>query len=215
VRSPRRGYTLIEIMLVLALLVVLAALALPVLDLFQAGPRLTAATDTVREFLTQARTRAIQDRRPYRFAVKDGSGDFRVAPDSSDFWPDSPSSSIPALADDAPFVVEGTLPPKVVFDVAGSGAGSGGGDWTAVVTFQADGTASADGQVCFRTAGAAPVTLRLRAATGLIASVPLTHLCPAGPRREAPAGKNLRESPCIAAAVVRTSIPVVTADSPT
>jgi Tfp pilus assembly protein FimT len=165
-----------ELALVVALLVIVAAVALPVINSMQAGPRLTAATDMVRANLSQARSKAIEDRRGYRFAVKAGTGDFRVAPDSSDFWPDSSasSSSIPTDPDDPATVIDGTLPEKVTFDVSGSGSSQGGGSgWTTVVTFQADGTASEDAQVCFRTQGASPATLRLRATTGLITEAAL------------------------------------------
>jgi prepilin-type N-terminal cleavage/methylation domain-containing protein len=174
VRKSRRGYTLIELALVLALLVILAALALPVIESMQAGPRLTAAADTVRANLSQARSKAIEDRRSYRFAVKAGTGEFRVAPDSSDFWADgSAGGGAPADPDEAALVVDGTLPEKVSFDTAGSGGTGGGSDWTTVVTFQADGTAAEDAQVSFHTQGASPATLRLRAATGLITEAAL------------------------------------------
>jgi prepilin-type N-terminal cleavage/methylation domain-containing protein len=168
--KQRPAYTLLEMVLVLALLVVLAAMAYPVIDSMQAGPRLTAATDLIRTKLNDCRTHAIEDRRPYRFAVRDGTGDFKIAPDTIDFWDDGlggPSADL----DDSAWVIESSLPERVAFSVPNSS----GSDWRTLVTFLADGTAKDDVEVTLQTRGAPATTIRLRATTGSVttASLPL------------------------------------------
>ncbi len=71
----RRGYTLMEIVLVLALLVAITALAMPAIRGLMAGQRLENAADIVRAEWGKARARAIKTGRIYvfRFAVNDGS----------------------------------------------------------------------------------------------------------------------------------------------
>jgi Tfp pilus assembly protein FimT len=158
--------------LVVTMLVVLAALAFPVVDNMYAGSRLNAACDTVRARWSDARARAMEERRPYRFAIKDSTGSFRIAPESAAFWDDAEEE---LLGDDADaLVVEGTLPDRVYFGAANAGAaGSEGAQWRKLVTFLADGTASDDVEVSFSTSGARSVTLRLRASTGCAATVSL------------------------------------------
>jgi prepilin-type N-terminal cleavage/methylation domain-containing protein len=168
----RSAYTLLEMVLVLTLMVVLAAMAYPVIESMQAGPRLTAATDLLKAKLNDCRTHAIEDRRPYRFAVRDGTGDFKIAPDTSDFWDDGlggPSAD----PDDSSWVIESTLPDKVAFVIADTGGGSG--EWRTLVTYLADGTAKDDVEVTLQTRGAPATTIRLQATTGAIttASLPL------------------------------------------
>src|SRR5207302_1691993 len=73
-KKLRPAFTLLEVVLVLALIVVLAALAYPVFESLQAGPRLAAAADEIRGKLNECRTHAIEERRPYRFAFREGTG---------------------------------------------------------------------------------------------------------------------------------------------
>jgi Tfp pilus assembly protein FimT len=156
-----------EMVVVLAIIVVLAGLAFPFLDALQAGPRLSAATDQVRARLTDARAHAVEDHQSYRFAVKDGTGQFKIAPDTSDNWPDATGTP----GGDRGWVFEGSLPEKVKFAASDGGAGS---DWHTVATFQPDGTATDDVEFTFQTSGAAPRTLRLRASTGSVTTLALT-----------------------------------------
>jgi Tfp pilus assembly protein FimT len=187
VRRTRPAYTLMEIVMVLAVLVILGALAIPVIDSMQAAPRITAATDMVRARWSEAQRRAVEERRAYRFAVKHNTGMFKIAPDTTQYWPDSANSedgsAQPGL------VVERSLPDKVIFTTSGSttsgsptsgspngmapSTSSGGGDWHVVVTFQADGTSIDDVELSMRTEGTAPATLRLQGATGAVSTAAL------------------------------------------
>ncbi len=150
VRQPRRAYTLFELLLVLVLLVLLAAIAYPT-------------------------------RRAYRFAVISGKGNFRVAPDSPEFW----GGGDPPVADsnNPPLVVEDSLPRGVRFstpdtyqtasiDQSGDSALPPGsvdpGSWSAIVTFLPDGTTKEDVEIVFTGAGARPVDVKLRGLTGAV-----------------------------------------------
>ncbi|TMQ33677.1 MAG: prepilin-type N-terminal cleavage/methylation domain-containing protein [Planctomycetota bacterium] len=86
VRRSRQGYTLFEVVLVLALLVLLAAITYPSLDAMYGDSKVTAAGDMVRGAWAEAQARAMDEGRAYRFAVIPNQGNYRVAPDSADFW---------------------------------------------------------------------------------------------------------------------------------
>jgi|SRR5262245_13053303 len=168
---PRRGYTLFEICLVLAILVVLAAIAYPSIESLRADFRVTAAGDATRAAWAQARAHAMNEGRPYRFAIVPNKGNYRVAPAG-----DSESSSP---------VIEDVLPEGVPFstvEAIRSGALDRAGDvalpvgtvspemWVTVATFFPDGTARGmdddDVTVTFYVPGARPLQVKLRGLTG-------------------------------------------------
>jgi len=164
----RRGFTILELTLVLAVMLVVAAITVPSLEVMQGDTKLNAAADIVRGRWADARGRALEDGVAYRFAVIPQTGKFRVAPDSDDFWSggggDAPQS------DNAPLVLEDSLPEGVVFaDASDSGSGGGeGGDWQPVVAFLPDGTAARNVEVAFKARGTRTLTLRLRGLTGAV-----------------------------------------------
>ncbi len=181
-RCARRGYTLFEMVLVLAVLVILAAVAVPSLEAMYGNFRLSAAADMVRANWAAARAHAVEEGRPYRFAVVPNHGNFRVAPDSANFWSggDVPASS---GGPDAPLVLEDVLPKGVRFttpDALQSGTVDQSGDsalptgsvdssqWSRTVTFLPDGTSLEDVEMGFHTRGGQPLILRLRALTGVV-----------------------------------------------
>jgi prepilin-type N-terminal cleavage/methylation domain-containing protein len=185
-RMRRRGYTLFELILVLALLVLVAGLALPSINSMYADSRLLAGVDQVRAQWALMRARATTEGRPYRFAVAVNSGAFRVAPDSPEFWaggdpPPGPEGS------DQPLIVQDELPKGIRFDfgdapdaAAGqSPSASAPADWTPVAVFLPDGTARDDKEITFRSANCTPLLLRLRALTGGVTCQPVAS-APAG-----------------------------------
>ena len=182
-RVARRGYTLFELVLVLAILVVLAALAYPSLDSMYAGYRITAAADMVQASWASARARAMDEGRPYRFAVLLNKGNFRIAPEGADYW----SGGDPAALGDpsaAGLVIEEVLPKGVrvcTHDASQTSGYESGGDyampvgsidpssWTSLVTFLPDGTAREDVvEIVLHAQGARPLLLRLRGLTGVV-----------------------------------------------
>src|SRR5262245_26003542 len=86
--TPRRraGFTLFEVVLVMAVLVIAAALTYPSLKGMYGYFKVHGAVDSVRAAWAQARAHAIEEGRPYRFAVEPDGSHYRVAPDHNDFW---------------------------------------------------------------------------------------------------------------------------------
>jgi len=192
----RRGYTLFEMVIVVAMILLLAGLAIPSIESMYADNHLQAAVDQVSSKWAEVRTRAILEGRPYRFCFAPNGVDFRVGPDSPEFWsggdPPPPTGSGPQ-----PLVAQDTLPPDIQFDLnnpsdpnsagasastnattgssapsdpnsagASTASNSSGGSWITYAVFLPDGTAQNDVALTFRYMNCTPVILRLRALTG-------------------------------------------------
>jgi type II secretory pathway pseudopilin PulG len=166
-------------MLVMAILLVATALALPSIQPMVTTNDLQAASDALQSRWTEMRTRAISDGIAYRFAIKEKTGCYKIAPNTKEYWGgDADDSSVPP--DVQPLVIEDTLPGKVLFqkfDVtccndcpAGSQAGSSGG-WSHVLTFLPNGTARENVTVTFGQDGARSSTLVVRGMTGTVTTV--------------------------------------------
>lgn len=86
VRAPlAAGFTLVEVLLVLALLVMLAAVILPSIGTFRGDTYQRGAADVVRSELAAARGHAMETGVPYRLAVKVDGTRMRRAPDGPEF----------------------------------------------------------------------------------------------------------------------------------
>lgn len=83
--ARRRGFTLIEVLLVMAVLVLLAAVILPSVSTLRGDSRPQAAVDAIRTELAAARARATTENRPYRLAIDSAGNRLRRAPDGLDF----------------------------------------------------------------------------------------------------------------------------------
>jgi prepilin-type N-terminal cleavage/methylation domain-containing protein len=172
--STRRGFTLFEVVLVLAILIVLGALVVPSVNGMAASYQVTAASDMIRGGWASARSRAMDEGRPYRFAVTWGKGDYRIAPDSPEYWAGGggttdPNSSADGTGEPA-LIVEDTLPKPVVFENADASApqGTDAGAWSTLAVFLPDGTARADAWVVLQAKGTRPLRLYLRGLTGTV-----------------------------------------------
>src|SRR5258708_432768 len=126
-------------MLVMAVILVTGAIAVPVIDSMMADGRVKAARDMVRGSWADIRGRAMKEGRPYKFSIMENTGKFRIEPEDGT----GPSDD----GDDA-LVFEGELPPLVLFtkDASGASANAGGGYETMAV-YLPDGTARDDVQV--------------------------------------------------------------------
>src|SRR5262249_41882369 len=123
-RSRRRGYTLFEVVLVMGVLVLIAAASYPSLKNMYGFHKLNGAVDSVRGAWARARSRAIEERRPYPFSVEPGGVHFRVAPDSDEYWKGSaPENDSHGKG----LVLEQSLPSGVHFSVNGNGGGNDNG----------------------------------------------------------------------------------------
>jgi prepilin-type N-terminal cleavage/methylation domain-containing protein len=166
---PRSAFTLLEVSLVAVLILMLAMIAYPSIESIYGGVRLTAAADLIRARWADARAHAVDEVKPYRFAIVPDSGRFRVAPDTTDFW--DRGGLPPDDFDDADtrLVIEDELPKGVKFsENSGSDTGETSGEWTVLVRFRPDGTADKDVEITFNSSGAAPLILKLRGLTGAV-----------------------------------------------
>jgi prepilin-type N-terminal cleavage/methylation domain-containing protein len=188
VRKPRRGYTLLEVSLVLALMVVVAAIAYPSLDAMYGDVRVTAGADAIRAAWASARAHAMNEGRSYQFAVAPGHGRYRVAPEGSDFGGGSDAVAGDADPSNPPLILEEALPkglrfasgdaPQAAAVAPGHDAGQADapvdpGSWTTLVTFLADGRADQDVEIILSYPGARSLCVKLRSFTGAVTVQPV------------------------------------------
>jgi prepilin-type N-terminal cleavage/methylation domain-containing protein len=178
---PRPGYTLLELMLVLAIIVVMAAIAYPSATAMYGHLRLSQAADAVREAWAEARAHAIDEGRPYRFAIIPNQGNYRVAPDSPEFWGSSSQEQPSADAINPPFYINKALPKGLRFSAPEAPAGGqtegessipkeniSPDMWSSRTVFLPDGTARQDVEIVFGASGTMGIIMRLRALTGAV-----------------------------------------------
>lgn len=163
--SPRRGYTLIELLAVMAVLVLIAAVVIPSVAAFRGDSRPRAAADAIRGELAVARARAKEEGRPYRVALSEDGKRLRRAPDEPDFGEVSASGgasgSSPAV-DYAFDTVTASVVPEP--DSAPPAAVNG---WTTLATVLPDGTCREDSVLVSLKDGDGPqLQLRIRGLLG-------------------------------------------------
>lgn len=177
----RRGYTLLELVLVLALLVVVAAMIIPSAESMHGQFRLTQGSDSVRSAWALARAYAIDEGRPYRFAIIPNQGNFRVAPDSPEFWSGGGQAQSPGDSSNPPLVLNKTLPKGLRFSAPDAAPAAALGTesslppesvnpemWSSRTVFLPDGTASQDVEIIFGADGTMGLVMKLRALTGAV-----------------------------------------------
>jgi len=153
----RHGFTLLEIVLVLAIVVILAALTFPTMSVLYEQQKLSAAADSYRAALLTARSRAIEEGQPYRVAIIPGMGNFRVAPDSDPSWGGGGTGTALTNSGIQPYIFEGTLSKGISLSLAATpqrpqASGdtvlplntAGSGQWTTAAVLLPDGSARVD-----------------------------------------------------------------------
>ncbi len=163
--ARRHAFTLIELAVTLAVLLILAALVLPSTTALYGNVRQRAAADALRARMADARARAMDASEPYRVALSDDGTRVRVAPDVAEF---AELSSSPTGEDGSPGVrvVEDTFDRATAAVVDGDPT-PGGGGWVRVATFLPDGTCREDRvAVEVREEGFPPMIVQLRGLTG-------------------------------------------------
>lgn len=185
--SARAAFTLLELLLTVAMLAALAAILWPTVSAWQEGARLARAADDLRGLLTGLRVRAMEEGRQYVFSFQASTGTYRIALLSADanappvLVPSDPSKP-PGRAtfDAANLVGEYSLEEGVVFAVLEAGRGvqaigqqfqvaaanAQGQNWSAI-EFHPDGT-TADAEFQIVDPADVAVTLRLRGLTGTV-----------------------------------------------
>ncbi len=164
----RSAYTLMELLLVLAILVMLAAVAVPSMQSMYLDVRLDGAVDQIRASWAEARAAAMEEGRPYTFAIKPESSEYRVAPDRVEFWSGQadPTTSDIGL-DRPPTVIEDELVEDILFKMA-DGASADASGWIKIGTFLPDGTCRDDFTLEVQMEELRPRILRVRGLTGAV-----------------------------------------------
>lgn len=179
-RPRRPGYTLMELLAVIAILTALGGVLVPTLSGLGGDSKVKAGADAVSARMAEARAAAIGEGRAYRFAVSEDGTRLRVAPDELEFTGFEPLDPEGA----GPVVVEDELPTPVtvvpVPDEAAQMVVDEAG-WIRVVTFLPDGTCrEATAAVEVKEPGVHSMLIRVRGLTGAatVTSVPAGEALP-------------------------------------
>jgi prepilin-type N-terminal cleavage/methylation domain-containing protein len=170
-RPRRPGFTLFELIVVMALLLLLAAIVIPSLGAFRGDTRQRAASDIIRGELAVARARAMEEGKPYRVALSSDGSRIRRAPDGPDFEQmsafDSPSGS--AIAVDYPF---DHVTAQVITEQDGMAPTENAG-WVTIATVMPDGSCREETSLILITEEGRPgLHVRIRGLTGSSRVVP-------------------------------------------
>jgi prepilin-type N-terminal cleavage/methylation domain-containing protein len=175
----RKAFTLFEMILVLALIVLLGAAVYPSVEAMYGDSKVTASGDMVRAAWAEAQSRAIDEGRAYRFSIRANTGNWKLAPDEGDSRTPDDNSGPNGTGKQS---FEGILEKGVRFDApeswgtrdtqpGESAVPQGATDsssWTTAVVFLPDGTAKENRTVRLRARGIRPLELRVRGLTGVI-----------------------------------------------
>jgi Tfp pilus assembly protein FimT len=157
-----------EMILVLAVIALLVAVALPSVEAMLADIKLQSAADHLRARFAEARSRAILESRPYRIAVMPGQSDYRLAPDSPEFWGDGQAAAEDSGAAE-PLIIEDKLPENILFQPgAGQGQAGDSGPWMRLLAFQADGSCDSDCSIRLEFEDCRPLEVMVRGLTGSV-----------------------------------------------
>jgi len=182
-RSPRSALTLVEIVLVLALLVVISSVTVPLLSKSLSYTRLQHSGDLVRAAWGQARLAAMRSGESYVFRYEPKGSRFQIVSLAATTAEDADDVNAlpPEDADDAEYAAEDILRlsrsrllEEIVFasgDVASvpqmaAAASATGGGWSAPIVFYPDGTAS-DATVLLANPSGLTLRVTLRGLTGI------------------------------------------------
>jgi Tfp pilus assembly protein FimT len=80
-RTSRAGYTILELMVVLTVLIILGAVIIPTLSSYYGNTRQKAAADLIRSRVVEARAKAMEQGAWYRLAINQDKTRIRLAPD--------------------------------------------------------------------------------------------------------------------------------------
>jgi type II secretory pathway pseudopilin PulG len=160
-----------ELMIVMAIIILLAAIILPSVGAFRGDSRQRAAADVIRTELATARARAKEEGRPYRVSLSSDRTRIRRAPDDPSFETAAASSEPggSAVAVDYPFehvtaeiVQDGNVPPPQEND-----------GWVTLATVLADGTCRENSAlIAIKENDEGAVYLRVRGLTATARIVP-------------------------------------------
>lgn len=169
----RRGFTMFELIVVMALLLLLAAVILPSVGAFRGDTRQRAGADSIRGELAVARSRAMEEGRPYRVAISQDGKRIRRGPDTQDFAEVSAFGHPDSSASIVDFAFE-YVTAEVIAEQTDMAPESVGG-WITIATLQPDGTCREDSVlVLIKEENNGQIRVRVRGLTGSSRVVPNT-----------------------------------------
>jgi prepilin-type N-terminal cleavage/methylation domain-containing protein len=167
-RCRRPGYTLLELLAVIAILVTLGGLLAPTFQSLAGDSKVKAGADLLRGRIADAKAAAMKDGRAYRVAISEDGTRVRVSPDEVAFLLDPPTAD--EQDDFGPLVVEDDLPTTVTVVPQlpeGAEAVVDQGGWLRVLTCLPDGTCREDVAILeVREPGTHSMIVRVRGLTG-------------------------------------------------
>ena len=187
-RGPRRAFTLVEVLLTLAIMVIIAGVAWTALQRPLARQRLRSAADTVRTELCQARVDAMKSGHTYSFRYMVHGDRYHFGPQGDASQADSAAPAQHSAATDdetlgdepLPPSVDKTLPRGIRFLSADGGgelaamgddpqaqSAENGDAWSDPIYFYADGSTS-DARLLLAASRHAAMRLLLRGVTGSV-----------------------------------------------
>jgi hypothetical protein len=164
----RRGISLIEVVVVMAVLVVIGGILAPTFRTMSGDSKTKAGVDTIKGRIADARGSAVDQGRPYKLSISQDGLHVRVAPDEQAFV------NMAATADDdessGPHIVESDMPKDVTLKILDQDATENTTDeagWIRVATFLPDGTCREDSALLeVHELGVPAVNIRIRGLTG-------------------------------------------------
>jgi prepilin-type N-terminal cleavage/methylation domain-containing protein len=165
-RNSRSGYTLLEILIVLAVLVILGAAVVPTMDSYRGNTRQKSAADGIRARLADARSLAMERGTWYRLALSTDKTRIRLAPDGPDFG--SLAADVPPAINSP--VTEDQFEEGVTAELrldSDDMQPATSGEWITIVTVGPDGTCREDAvTVVVKEKDFKPIELRVSGLTG-------------------------------------------------
>jgi Tfp pilus assembly protein FimT len=164
----RGGFTLFEVLLVMAIIIIMMSVAIPTIQSWYGDSRVKGAADDIRGAWAEARAHAIDEGVNYRFAVNYDTGRFKVGPDDSDHWENSDDSQdADSTTGTGPLTLRKTIAKGIKFtrppDFNTAPDANG---WTTLINFLPDGTCKEDSTTVINADGFPTITLRMRGLTG-------------------------------------------------
>jgi len=164
-RTARRGFTLLELMAVMAVIVILGGILIPTLSGTRGNTRTKAGADVMQSYIARARAKAMETGRAYRLAISADGKKVQISPDIDD----APHEDDDPNAD--PITSEDNLPQgvmAVIINVTDDDyVSQDQSGWQRISTFLPDGTCREDTvDVLIEEKGVTPVVIHIRGVTG-------------------------------------------------
>lgn len=165
-RTTRSGYTLVEILVVLAVLVILGAFIVPTLDSYRGNSRQKSAADGIRARLADARAKAMEQGTWYRLAVSTDKTRIRLGPDGPNFASLSGSDAPSLTSSVSEDQFEEGVTAELRFD-SDDVQPPMSGEWITIATVGPDGTCKEDAvTIVVREKDFKPIEIRMSGITG-------------------------------------------------